>query len=159
MYCITSLQYVPVCTCLYCSLPFWYRLVLPCTSLVPLGTSLYLLHLESVEMAFTWYIPGISPPYDHVGDIGGIYQVYTRYIPIYFHTWYIPGIYQHQSEGIYLVYTWYIPGTSCLQHLGIYLVYTRYRLNPCNLNLFGAAEMYCNIDMDTNVSFNSRVYY
>jgi hypothetical protein len=29
-------------------------------------------HLEPVEMAFTLYIPGISPPYDHAGEIAFI---------------------------------------------------------------------------------------
>ncbi len=43
-------------------------------------------HLDPVKMALTWYILGISPPYDHVCDIGGIYQVYTWYIPMYFQT-------------------------------------------------------------------------
>ena len=73
-------------------------------------------HLESLEMAFTWYIPGVSPPYDHVGDKGGI----TRYMPGYDHvgdkggiTRYMPGIYPCISRpGIYLVYTWYIPEST-----------------------------------------------
>ncbi len=46
-------------------------------------TSDHLVHLDPVEMAFTWYIPVTSPPYDHVSDIGGI-------------------------PGISLVYSWYI---------------------------------------------------
>jgi hypothetical protein len=67
-------------------------------------------HLEPVEMAFTWYITGISPPYDHVCDIGGIYQVHTWYIPIYFQSYYIPGIYLVYTKINLKAYTWYIPG-------------------------------------------------
>jgi hypothetical protein len=43
MYCITSLQYVQVCTCLYCSLLFWYSLVPPCTALYSFVPEQYIL--------------------------------------------------------------------------------------------------------------------
>jgi hypothetical protein len=91
-------------------------------------------------MAFTWYIPNISPPCAHVCDIGSIYLVYiylvyTHVFPDLVYTWYIPVIYQNQPEGIYLVYMWYILGTSWLKHLGIYLVYIRYRLNLCHFKI------------------------
>ncbi len=43
--CLITIQYVTVCTCLYCSLPLctvWYHLVPPCTALYHSGTKQYI---------------------------------------------------------------------------------------------------------------------
>ncbi len=47
--------------------------------------------------------PGISC--SHLGNIGGIYQVYTTVFLDLVYTWYIAGISQRWAWGIYLVYT------------------------------------------------------
>jgi hypothetical protein len=72
MYCVASLQYVAVCTCLYCSLPF----------LIPFSTSLYLLS-GLVPLGTSLYSLVPTYWYRHVRTVRGITNVSTDwYVPV-----------------------------------------------------------------------------